>query len=605
MAADINEPVSCETGVRDYEKLYKLLVTQLKDFAVFLIDPSGCITTWNEGVRRLLGYEEHEFVGKPAHILFVAEDVERNAHLQELKQAAEDGRAGDERWHLRKDGSRFYCDGVVTSLVNDRGAVVGFSKVMRDATDRKLLEDQLHELAHALENAQVFIRDGDGRIRIWTRGAERLYGYTKDEAVGRFSQELLQVQFPRSVQDIQRELLVSGEWHGELRQRHKNGGWLTIRSDWTVHRREGAQFVVVEANTDVTELRQSEERYRTAFTHVPVGMAITTTDGRIMFVNPAYCETIGYTAEELKNRGFLSLTHPDDVPHNQELHRQLIAGEIPSFALEKRYIRKNGGTVWVRAAATLLRESGGVPAQIVAIVEDIQHRKNAEAALLRANKELTEFAHVVAHDLQTPLRAVRSYTELLERRWKGQIDGNSEQYIRFILDGARAMDELIRALLRYAEAGGDTLDRERVPVETVVDSVLLAVKADIDDSHAVVSCSDLPQIDADRIQLMQVFQNLIGNALKYRQPNATPRILVEAEEEHDAWLFSVKDNGIGIERSFYDRIFRPLERVHGKEVAGTGIGLAVCRKIVERHGGRIWVESELGRGSTFRFTIPK
>jgi light-regulated signal transduction histidine kinase (bacteriophytochrome) len=212
---------------------------------------------------------------------------------------------------------------------------------------------------------------------------------------------------------------------------------------------------------------------------------------------------------------------------------------------------------------------------------------------------------VASHDLQEPLRMVASYTQLLARRYQGKLDQDADEFIGFAVDGARRMQELINDLLAYSRVGSRALNLELVDVGNIVDSVIVDLGRAIDDSHATVTRdSHLPTIQADRLQLQQLFQNLIANAIKFRRPHDAPTVHVSAREESGTWHFAVSDNGIGIEPQYLERIFVLFQRLHSRaDYPGTGIGLAICRKIVERHGGSIEVHSVPGEGTTFEFTL--
>ena len=230
---------------------------------------------------------------------------------------------------------------------------------------------------------------------------------------------------------------------------------------------------------------------------------------------------------------------------------------------------------------------------------------NYLAELKRSNKELQQFAYVASHDLQEPLRMVASFTQLLANKYKGQLDSDADEFIKFAVDGAQRMQQLINDLLAYSRVSSRVEEFQLVDFEKVFNESLQNLKVSIDDNDARITNDSLPTIVADQSQIIQLFQNLVGNAIKFRGEE-TPVIHVAAEEEEDEWIFRVIDNGIGIDSQHNERIFRVFQRLHERDsYPGTGIGLSICEKIVERHGGNIWVDSKLGDGSTFSFTISK
>ncbi len=243
---------------------------------------------------------------------------------------------------------------------------------------------------------------------------------------------------------------------------------------------------------------------------------------------------------------------------------------------------------------------------------EITERKQAEEVLAqkaeelaRSNAELEQFAYVASHDLQEPLRKIKSFTELFKMRFKGKIDEKADTYIYYIVEGAARMQGLIKDLLSYSRVSTRAEPFKMTNFDYVLKSAISDCKIAIKESDAEITYDKLPTVAADESQLIRVLQNLIGNAIKFRGED-TPRIHISAEEGHHEWTFSVQDNGIGIETQYYDRIFEIFKRLHGKEEhPGSGIGLSICRRIMERHGGRIWVESEPGKGSTFKFALPK
>jgi light-regulated signal transduction histidine kinase (bacteriophytochrome) len=250
---------------------------------------------------------------------------------------------------------------------------------------------------------------------------------------------------------------------------------------------------------------------------------------------------------------------------------------------------------------------------VTAAIRNITERKKSEEHLVktvgelkRSNDELQQFAYVSSHDLQEPLRMVTSYTQLLAGRYKGRLDSDADEFIAFAVDGCNRMQVLIKDLLAYSRAGTNGKVLREVPAENALKEALANLRATIDQSSAIVTHDALPAIRTDEMQLTQVFQNLVGNAIKYHGAEV-PHVHVSATKNGgNEWTFSVRDNGLGIDPQYFDRIFILFQRLHGRdEFEGTGIGLAICKKILERLGGRIWVESQPEKGSTFYFALPE
>ena len=306
---------------------------------------------------------------------------------------------------------------------------------------------------------------------------------------------------------------------------------------------------------------------------------------------------------------FYEHIHPDDRDAVRQATQRAIEDDV-DFDVEHRILHPDGTVRWMASRGRAFSDDAGNPIHMLGVVMDITERKLMQDALerrtdelARSNEELQQFAYVASHDLQEPLRMVSSYVQLLARRYKGKLDEDADDFIAYAVDGAQRMQGLIRDLLAYSRVGTRGNPFEPTDCEEVLSQTLERLRLAVEESGAGVTHDPLPTVVGDGGQLGQLFQNLIANALKFRG-EATPEVHISAEKVEDEWVFSVADNGIGIDPEFADRIFVIFQRLHGKEeYPGTGIGLSVCKRIVERHGGRIWVESEPGKGATFRFTI--
>ncbi|MFA6209786.1 MAG: ATP-binding protein [Candidatus Obscuribacterales bacterium] len=356
-----------------------------------------------------------------------------------------------------------------------------------------------------------------------------------------------------------------------------------------------------------------EERLRLIVEAAPSGMIMVDEIGRVVLVNSQIERMFGYSREELLGQS-IDMLVPAAVRDKHPCHRAQFFADPKARAMgvgrDLYGQRKNGSELPVEIGLNPLMTNG--ERFVLASIVDITERKHSEAILQekllelqRSNEDLQQFAYVCSHDLQEPLRVISNYTQLLARRYSDQLDQDAKEFIEFTVDATKRMQELINDLLLYSRV--DTKGKEFVSTDCnqIVAMAMANLKVAIDESGAQVHYSQLPAVEADGSQILQVFQNLIGNAIKFRSKDA-PVVTISAEETPKSWTFSVKDNGQGFDMKYGDRIFVIFQRLHTKEMyPGSGIGLAVCKKIVERHGGAIWVESEPGKGTTFRFTMPK
>lgn len=354
-------------------------------------------------------------------------------------------------------------------------------------------------------------------------------------------------------------------------------------------------------------------QFRLAFEHAPIGTALVTVEGRFAEVNEAFSWITGHRECDLLGRRLADITHADDLDADAVLAARLMSGEIASYQWEKRIVRADGGVVWILLSRSLFAPGGGqCPSSVIQIV-DITGQKSlaweleaANAELARSNADLSDFAAVAAHDLKSPLHVILGFGELLVASHGGQLDDQGRELLASVVSGARRMEELIEALLAYCRVGS----ADRVATETDLNSVVASVQAvlepEIKAVHATITSDLLPRVIGDPVQLRGLFQNLIANALTFTRGGVPPVVHVSAQWHDDGWLISVADNGIGIDDAQRERIFGMFTRLHPQDrFGGTGIGLAICQRIVEGHGGRIWVEDNPAGGSRFLFRLPE
>jgi len=360
------------------------------------------------------------------------------------------------------------------------------------------------------------------------------------------------------------------------------------------------------------QLAISQELSQRTFNEAPIGAAIVALDYRFSRVNDALCRITGYSPEELTSLTIADITHPEDIEATMEQIRRIVAGEIDSYQMEKRYIRKDGSVVWINLSVRMMRDPDGRPLCYFPMMEDITHRKSVEeklnlytGRLEESNQALQDFASIASHDLQEPLRKVATFSDRLKIHCGNSLDEQARDYIERMQKATRRMQGLLTSLLDYSRVSTRTEPFIQLDLNDLIRDVLSDLEVRIEQTRGKVEVETLPTVEADPNQIRQVFQNLVSNGLKYIRQGESPLIRIYSECNNNHCRFFVEDKGIGFDEKYLDRIFKPFHRLHGRnEYEGTGIGLAICKKIVERHGGSITARSKPGEGSTFIVTLP-
>jgi PAS domain S-box-containing protein len=490
----LDEPAALRAGDQ-----LRLLVDAVAEYAIFLLDRDGHILTWNTGARRIKGYTPDEIIGQHFSVFYTPEDRARDHPAEVLATALRDGRYEEEAWRMRRDGTRFWADVVITALRNDRGEHIGYGKVTRDLTERHRAAQQLELFRHMVASVRdyaIYSLDRDGYIQTWNAGAGLIKGYTAEEVIGR---------------------------HFSL-------------------------------------FYTDEDRAR------------------------------DHPGEELK-----------------------IAARDGRYEEEGWRVRKDGTRLWANIVLTALYDDDGSLRGYAKVTRDLTARRAAEQDLWRttqelerSNGELERFASAAAHDLAEPLHTIAGLADLIDRRHGAKLDDDGREALRHIRGGAERLRGLVDGLLAYSRASHGAMRLDRVDMNEVLSHVIDSLRARLSERAAVVDhdSSDLGVVMGDQRLLEAVLQNLVANALKFNE-REEPRIEFRAEHIDGDVRLWVCDDGIGIAPEYQERVFGLFSRLHGIDsYPGTGLGLAMCRRIIERHGGEMGVESTPGQGSRFWFTLP-
>ena len=525
----------------------------------------------------------------------------------------------------------------------------------RERTEAKLQEiTTLQQAILDSANFTIISTETDGIITSFNARAEKLLGYAATEMIGQTTPAIIhdreEVAF--HAQTLSQELGTLIEPGFEvftaktLRGYYEEREWSYIRKDGSrfpvllsvtaLHDPEGTLTGFLGIGSDITDhkvaqaaLKESEERFRGAFDYAAIGMALVGLEGQWLKVNHSICEMIGYSAPELLQTDFQTITHPDDLETDLGYVHQLLKGEISFYQMEKRYFHKQGHIVWILLSASLTRDHQDRPLYFISQIQDISDRKRSEAErdkaeddlrtlatqLEQSNQELQNFAFVASHDLKEPLRTIRNFSNLLQSRCGNQLSDQGKDYLERMQKAAQRMQTLIDDLLSLSRVTTQAQPFVLVDLNQIVTSVSSGLEMKIQETHAAIEAGTLPTLEADPTQMHQLLQNLISNALKF-YGDKPPRIKIHSQmlpqpaskqpvSTKPMVQISIQDEGIGFDEQYSDRIFKIFERLQGRsEYEGTGIGLAVCRKIVERHYGSITAHSTPGHGATFLITLP-
>ena len=501
---------------------------------------------------------------------------------------------------------------IILSVILARQVLSANRRLEQEIEQRKKAEDERNRF-FSLSQDLFCIADFDGKFNVLNPAWEKELGFSIEKLK---SQPFMDFVHPDDVASTIKELngLRKGKPTIQFENRYlcKDGShkWLL----WNATPSPSEKLIYATAH-NITNRKMYEEQLSLRDRSINSATnGILIADARrpdipAIYCNAAFEKITGYKKEEVLGQNCRFLQGKDHDQPGLDAVREAIR-EGKEAKAELRNYKKDGTLFWNEFYIAPVRDNHGALTHFIGVQSDITQRKQQEAELAkktkelaRSNAELQQFAYVASHDLQEPLRMVASYTQLLAKRYKGKLDHDADEFIGYAVDGANRMQRLIRDLLEYSRVGSENRSFEKTDCELILQHVMINLSEAIQSHHAEITHDPLPSLQANPTLLTQVFQNLIGNAMKF-QGNLAPQIHIGARPISQGWKFSVKDNGIGIPPDQLDRIFVIFQRLHSREeYPGTGIGLAICKRIVEKHGGTIWVESEKERGSTFYFTI--
>jgi PAS domain S-box-containing protein len=492
---------SREIPILQSERIFRYLVESIRDYAIFLLNPEGYIASWNPGAERLKGYKPHEIIGKHFSVFYSAEEVASGKPAHELKVAAQVGSVEDEGWRIRKDGSRFWADVVISRVLDETGELIGFGKITRDLTERREAEQQYRRLIEGVTDYAIYSLDAKGHITSWNAGAKRMKGYETAEILGQHFSNFY------TVEDVERGQ-PARVLETAMREGHFEGEGWRIRKD-------GTRFW---SNVVVTAIRDEEGTL--------LGFSKITRD---VTDRKALLDTIQQHSQELEIR--------------------------------------------------------------------IKERE-------QTNAELEAFSYSVSHDLRAPIRAIEGFTDIILEDFGEALPAQAKEYLQQIVSSTARMNRLVQDLLNYGRLSRIELDIGPVNVESVINEACNQLDAEVR-SRVSVSVDSKLMVKAHAAVFRQVISNLMNNAVKFTKPGMPPKVEVRAFRHDNFVHIEVRDEGIGIAAQHQGRIFQVFERLHNaEEYPGTGIGLAIVKRGVTRMGGTVSLQSEVGKGSTFKLEFP-
>jgi PAS domain S-box-containing protein len=616
------EAMRAKEAIRQTQQLLQAIIDNCQSL-IYVKDLDGRILIANRPLGEAIGLSVPEILGKTS-LEIIPDPQVGAAHMANDRQVIESGQAItleestpghvflSGKFPLRDAQGQIFATGGVSTDITERKRV---EEALRESEDRfRTMADSIPQLA--------WVAQADGFIYWYNQRWYEYTGTTPQQMEGWGWQSVHDPNALPSVMERWKGSIATGSpFDMEFPLRGADGQFRPFLT--RVMPIKDAQGRVIKwfgTNTDITEhkrvevaLRESEERLRFALETIHTGAWDLDLVDHTAFRSLEHDRIFGYAQllPEWTYEMFLNHVTPEDRATVDGKFQAAMASQ-GDWNIECRIRRPDGQLRWILAAGRHTHDAAGTRRRMAGVVQDITERKLAEdelrqtaEELRRSNKDLEQFAYVASHDLQEPLRQVRAFVDLLRARHADKFTGDAAEYFQFVYEGATRMSDLVQGLLAFSRVGAKDARPQPVACQQALDAAQANLQTAITEAHARITHDELPTLVAEGTQLTQLFQNLIGNAIKFRRDGARPEVHVGCRRDGRDWLFSVTDNGIGIAPQYQEKVFLIFQRLHGREkYPGTGIGLAICKKIVEHHGGRIWIESQDSAGCTFHFTLP-
>lgn len=607
--------------LKDVEQQTQSIFNSAPD-AVIVINNESLIIKWNRKAEILFGWEASEVIGKPLYEYIIPERY-REAHKNGMKHYLLTGEGPVlnkeiEIEAINKKGVEFSVLLSISAVeTKEKKLFIGF---VRDITEKKknqaalaVSENFLSTIIESIPN-MIFVKDAkDLKFVKFNKAGEELLGYSKKELMGKNDYDLFTKNEADFFTSNDRKVLDSGtsiEIKEEQIHTKNKGERILETKKIPIVDSKGKPVYLLGISNDITERKKAENQLQQVVESSPTALVLVDKEGKMILVNSQTEKLFGYNRNELIDQKVEMLIPAKFSQKHVSKRNEFFNNPKPRMMGTGRYltgVRKNGTEISLEIGISPISTDQGM--QVLATIVDITNLKKAEEEvklkseeLERSNKELEQFAYVASHDLQEPLRMVNSYLQLLKKKYKDKLDKDATEFINYAVDGSNRMRTLILSLLDYSRINR-VKPFEDINVNELLKEVLKDLANQIKENNAIITVETLPVIFGDKVLIGQLFQNLISNAVKFKGER-NPEIVISGKKDNNEYLFSVKDNGIGIQQEYAGKLFTIFQRINTKEqYPGTGIGLAICKKIVEKHGGKIWFESEFGKGSTFYFTL--